>query len=101
ELLRVVDAGELEDADADPVARDPEADAAARQPVLPEERLQRRREPIRLAQLAADDDPRVERLLGDLEHARNPVVDDVRGGDVRAPDLEAEHLLLPARRLAL
>ena len=56
ELLRVVDARDLEDADADAVVGDAEPDALARKLVLAEERAQRVGEQLGLAQLAADDD---------------------------------------------
>ena len=74
ELLRVVDAGDLEDADADAVVGDPEPDALARKLVLAEERAQRLGEQLGLAQLAADDDPVLEALARDLDELRVAVV---------------------------
>ena len=70
ELLRVGDAGDLEDADADPVVGDAEPHALARKLVLAEERAQRVGEQLRLAQLAADDDAVLEALARDLDELR-------------------------------
>ena len=72
ELPLVVDAVELEDADADPVRGDAEADAAAGKLVLREELVERRRERRDVPHLAADDDARLERLARELEQLRRP-----------------------------
>src|SRR3954452_23427901 len=79
ELLRVVDAGDLEDPDADAVVRDAQAHALARKLVLAEERLQGLGEELGLTQLAADDDAPVEVLSRDLDQFVGAVVDDPRG----------------------
>ena len=70
ELLRVLDAGHLERAHADPVVGDAEPDAALGQLVLGEERLQCDRERLRVAQLAVDDDAVVERRCARPGRAR-------------------------------
>src|SRR5207302_1185164 len=98
ELLRVGDADDVERPHADPVVRDAEADAAARELVLPEEGLQRLGKRLRVAQLAADDDARVEWLAGELEELRLAVVRDAGGGQAGRADLEADE---PLRRLRL
>ena len=69
ELLRVVDARDLEDPDADAVVGDAEPYALARKLVLAEERAQRVGEELGLAQLAADDEAVVEVLARDLDRA--------------------------------
>src|SRR5207249_4194017 len=97
ELLRIVDPGDLEDADADAVVGDPEADALPRQFVLPEERAQLLGEELWLAQLAAYDETVVELLTGDLDQLRGAVVDDAGGRKLRAADLEADDLLRTLR----
>ena len=74
ELALVVDAGDLEAADADVVRREPEPDAAARQRVQREELVQRRRERGHVADLAAGDDARREGLPGQLAQVRRAVV---------------------------
>ena len=79
ELLRIVDPGDLEDADADAVVGDPEADALPRQLVLPEERAQLFGEELWLAQLPAYDETVVELLAGDLDELGRAVVDDAGG----------------------
>ena len=66
-LLRVVDAGDLEGPDADPVVRDSEPDSALREVVTLEEVPQRNRERLRVAELPADDDAVVERLAHGLD----------------------------------
>ena len=55
ELLRIVDAGDLDRADADAVVGEADADVALRQLVLPEELLERLAERLDLAHLAAGD----------------------------------------------
>ena len=96
ELLRVVDAGDLEGADADPVVRDPEPDAALRQLVLGEERLEGERERLGVAELAVDDDAVVEPDTRGLHELGRLAVADARGRDLRAADLEADELLATA-----
>ena len=64
ELLRIVDAGHLEGADADAVVGDPQAHAALGKLVALEELLQRDRERLRVAELAADDDRRARAARG-------------------------------------
>src|SRR5919198_3097384 len=93
ELLRVDDADDVERAHADPVVGDAEADAAARELVLAEEGLQRLGERLRVAELAADDHPGVERLAGELEELRLAVVRDAGGGQPGRADLEADQAL--------
>ena len=61
EELRIVDADDVERADADPVVGDAEPNALARQVVALEELAQRVRECAGVAQLAADDDAVLER----------------------------------------
>ena len=90
ELLVVVDAGDVEDPHADPVARDAEADVLARQLVAREEALERLGERFRIAQLTVDDDALRERLARDLQQLRGAVVRHARGGDLRAADLQAD-----------
>src|SRR5262249_21730045 len=67
DLGRILDAGELEEADADPVVGDAETDAGAGQLVLLEEATQGQCEPLGIAYLAAADDAVRERRLGELE----------------------------------
>jgi hypothetical protein len=57
----VVDAGDLERADADAVARDADADVLLRQAVLVEEQLQHVRERVPVSNLAVDDQAAVDR----------------------------------------
>src|SRR5205814_7593 len=90
ELLRVFDPSDLEDADADTVVRDPEADVSARQLVLLEERAQGSRERLRLPKLARDDDPLVELLARDLLELGMAVVGDASGRELRRADLQAD-----------
>src|SRR5581483_3261992 len=73
ELLLVGDAGDLEAADADPAARDAEADALARQLVLGEEGPQGARERLRVAELAAAHDPARKRHPRDLSRRAEPL----------------------------
>ena len=96
-LALVVDAVDVERAHADAVRPDAEADAAARQLVVGEEPVERRRERRDVAHLAGDDDARLERLARELDELRlrAAVVDDARGGDLRGADLETDDLLLP------
>ena len=96
ELLRILDPGHLERADADPVVGDPEPHAALRQLVGGEERLQRHRERLGIAQLAVDDDPVLERDAGGLDELGRLGVADPRSGDLGAADLEADELLAAA-----
>src|SRR2546425_9518724 len=96
ELLRVVDARDLERTDADPVVRDAEPDALLRQLVALEELPQCLREPVRVAQLAADDDAGVDPLAGNLQQLGVAVVRDARGRELRGTDLEADELLRDA-----
>src|SRR5205085_12476070 len=90
ELLRVDDADDVERPNADPVARDAEPDAAPRELVLAEERLERLGERLRVAQLAGNDDAGVERLARELEELRLAVVRDARGSQAGRADLEAD-----------
>ena len=57
---------------------------------LREERLAAPRRALRLAQLAADDDPVLERLARDLDELRRAVVHDPRGRELRGADLQAD-----------
>ncbi len=59
--LRVLDADDVEGADADPIVRDAEPDALARQVVALEELAQRDCERLGVAELAADHDAVLER----------------------------------------
>ena len=77
ELLRVVDAVDVENADADPVGADPEPNVLARQVVLGEELVERLCERGNVAHLAADDDAWLERFAGDAQKTRAAVVDDL------------------------
>ncbi len=102
EARLVVDAGDLEGADTDAIARDADANVLLRQLVLVEERLQGVRERVRVLDLAVDDETAVDRLASEL-HELVPVagLGDDRGGDLRGADLEADDLLAAtASRLA-
>ena len=101
ELPVVLDAGDLEGADADAVRRDAEADAAARQPVLREELVERARERRHRTNLAGNDDPGREILPSELENVRRAVVRDSRRRELCRADLEADELALPLARLRL
>src|ERR1700693_5464776 len=74
ELAGILRSGDLEDADADAVVRDAEADALPWKLVLAEKQAQRLREQLRLAQLAADDQARFEVLARDLDELGRAVV---------------------------
>ena len=93
ELLRVVDADDLERAHADAVVRNAEPDVALRQLVRLEERAQDLCEDIRLAQLAADDDPRLDLLPRELHELGAPVVLHPRRRDLRRADLQSDEPL--------
>ena len=80
ERLRIVDHRQLEHPNADPVRRDAEANALARQLVLGEERLELGGERVGLAHLAADDQARPERRARELQQLDGAVVRHVRGG---------------------
>ena len=97
ELLRIVDAADVEGSDADAVARDAEPHGLLRELVVLEEQLQRLGEGLGLAQLAADDDAGLEVLPGDLHQLRVAVVHDSGGGQLGGADLEADEPLLAAR----
>ena len=102
ELLRIVDPGDLERANADPVVRDPEPDTRLRQLVLAEEDLQHPGQLLRLAQLTPDDDPAVEWDPGHAHDPRTALVDDLGGRDLRGADLESDDPVVdPGKRLAL
>src|SRR5262249_25546054 len=104
QLLLVVDAGDLERADAYAVVGDAQPDALLRQVVRGEELLQRLRERVRVAELAADDDPRLERRARGLQQLGGAVVRNPRGGELRCAALQARDLLratAAARRLDL
>ena len=98
ELLRVRDACDFEDPYTDAVVRDPEADALARKPVLAEERTELVGQQLRLAQLTADDQPRLEVLARDLHELRRAVVDDAGRRELRGTDLQADEALCPLVR---
>ena len=70
ELALVVDAVDVERADADAVRPDAEPDAAARKLVVGEEPVERRRERRDVAHLAADDDAGLERTPRELHELR-------------------------------
>ena len=93
ELLRVLDARDLQGADADPVRRDAEAHTALRKLVQLEELLQRLGQELGLAELAVRDDARVERPARELEHFGVAVVRDRRGRELRGADLQADEAL--------
>ncbi len=93
ELLLVVDAHEVENADADAVAGDAEPHVLARKLVLGEELLQREGECFGIAHFAADDDALLERLARHLNELGGPVVDDTRGRELRRADLQADEAL--------
>ena len=59
-----------------------------------EEPLERLAERIRIPDLAGDDETRLERLPEDFDELGCSVVDDVRRGDLRRADLQADELLL-------
>ena len=88
ELLRIVDARDLEDPDADAVVGDPEPHALARKLVFAEERAQRLGKKLRLAQLTADHETVVEVLARDLDELRRPIVDDPGGSELGGADLQ-------------
>ena len=96
-LLRILDPGHLERADADPVVGDAEPDAALRQLVLGEERLQRDGESLGVAQLAVDDDAVIEGGARRLEELGKFAVAHPGGRDLGAADLEADELLAASR----
>ena len=93
ELLRVADTFDLEDANADPVVREPEPDSALGQLVELEEALQRDAERLGVPDLAGHDDARLERLAEDIDELRGAVVDDLRSNDLGGADLEADDAL--------
>ena len=93
ELLVLGDADDVEDPDADAIARDAEPDALLRKLVACEEALERLAERFRIAKLSTDDDSGRERLAGELLHLGDAVVRDARGGELRRPDLQADELL--------
>src|SRR5437762_1604901 len=66
QLLVVLDAADLEHADADAVAGDAEPDSLAGQLVRPEEPLQRLGQRLGVPQLSADDDAGLQGLARDL-----------------------------------
>ena len=93
ELRLVVDAGDVEHADADRVRREPDADAAARKLADTEELVEAGREGGHVHDLAAGDDAGGQRLPLDLEQLRAAVaVDDARGRDLRRAELDADEL---------
>src|SRR5207237_2036209 len=68
-------------------------DAAASQLAPAEDRRQRLGERVRVAQLAADHDARLERLAGDLEELRTAVVGDPGRRELGGADLQADEPL--------
>jgi hypothetical protein len=66
-LLLVLDTGDLEGADANPVVGNPESHAFLRQAVLGEEIAESLGEGVWIAELSPDDDARGERFARDLE----------------------------------
>src|SRR5204862_155576 len=90
ELVRIVDAGDLERADADAVVRNAEPHVAPRQVVLAEERAQSRGELLGLAELAADDDARLQLVPHGLDELGGSVVRDRGSGELRRADLQAD-----------
>ena len=92
--LLALDAVDVDDADADPVARDAQAHTALGQLVLAEERLELVGQRLRVANLAADDDSALERPLRELDELGVPVVHDLGGCELRGPDGEADELLV-------
>jgi hypothetical protein len=101
ELLLVGDPRDLEDAHADPVARDAEANALARKPVLAEEGTENVREQLGLAQLAADDEAGVELGARDLDELGTPLLTTRAAASWEAPILSRRGAcpLRPGRRL--
>ena len=93
ELLLLGDADDVDDPDADAVARDAEPHALLRQLVLGEERLQRVAERLRVAELAADDDAGRKRLARDLLQLGDAVVRDAGGSELRGADLQPDEAL--------
>ena len=73
ELLRVVDAADLEHPHADSIVGDAQADVLAGELVLLEEGAQRGGERVRVAELAADDDAVLEVLACDLRTCATPL----------------------------
>ena len=96
ELLRVVDAADLEHPHADSIVGDAQADVLAGELVLLEEGAQRGGERVRVAELAAGDDAVLEVLACDLRDLRDAVVHDLGGSDLGRSDLQAHELLLAA-----
>ena len=93
ELALVVDAGDVEAADADVVRREPEPDAAARQRVEREELVERGRERRRRrGPRRATTMPGGSGCAGQLPQVRRAVVHDPRGRELRRADLEADEL---------
>jgi hypothetical protein len=92
QLARVLDARDVDRADTDAVVRDTDADVAAGQAVPLEEMLEGVGKRVDVANLAADHDARGQRLPRDLDEARRPIDLDARGGELRRPDLQSNHL---------
>src|SRR6185436_14032761 len=86
---------ELEDANADAVVRESEANAAFRQLVQLEEALESLAERLGVANLARHDDAGLEGLAEDLDELGRAVVDNLRRCDLRGADLQADELLRP------
>ena len=102
ELLRVGDAFDLEDAHADPVVGDAEPNAALRKLVELEEALERVAERVRVADLARDDEARLERLAEDLDSSGAPLLTTCAAAICEAPILRPtsffDALVLPLFR---
>ena len=97
ELGLVVDAGDVERADTDAVAREADAHVLLRELVLVEEHLQLVREGFRVADLAVDDQSAVDRPARELDELVAAVVlGHDGGGDLRSADLETDDRLAPA-----
>src|SRR5205823_5462860 len=90
ELLLLGDADNVEDADADAVARDAEPHALPWELVPREEALERIAERLGVAKLSSHDDPRGERLTGELLDLGDAVVRDAGSRELRGADLEAD-----------
>src|SRR5581483_2957341 len=98
ELLRIVDAADLEGAHADAVVGDAETDRLLRQLVLCEQLFQCAREGLDVAQLTAHDDTVLQRRACVLVQLRHAVARrHACRGDLRRADLQTDELALHRR----
>jgi hypothetical protein len=87
----VIDTGDLEGADADAVTGDADADISCRQLVVGEERAERIRQCLRVANLTVDDDAGLERSPRKLDELGPPVLlFDDGGRKLRRADLQPD-----------